>query len=132
MGHAGSDICFSDRMGVNAMVNRWRLGGINHGLSEWLFQRLTAVYIGLFGLFVIFRSLYAPFLNYSQWHVWMNQPLVKIGWAVFIFSLLYHGWAGMRSVFMDYAKPLWVRFFINALSTLFFLAMLIWTLIILF
>lgn len=113
------------------MVSRWRLGGVHHGLNEWLLQRVTAIYIGLFGLYMILQSFCSPVLDYSQWQAWINQPLIKTAWAVFIVSLLYHGWVGMRSVFLDYAKPLWFRFLISALSTLFFLAMLIWTLIIL-
>lgn len=114
------------------MVRRWRLGGIHAGLNEWLLQRLTAIYIGVFGLYMITHSFVSPALSFPQWWVWVNQPVIKTMWAVFIFSLLYHGWVGMRSVILDYVKPVWFRFFISALSTLFFLTMLIWTLIILF
>ncbi len=114
------------------MVTRWRHGGIHRGLNEWLMQRLTAIYIGLFGVFVSVRLLYSPINEFIAWQGWMSQPLVRIGWTIFIFSLLYHGWVGLRSVFMDYAKPLWVRFLIGTVSTLVFLAMSIWTIIIIF
>lgn len=95
-------------------------------------QRLTAIYIGLFSLFVIVRLLYSPINEFIAWQAWMNQPLVRVGWTIFIFSLLYHGWVGLHSVFMDYAKPLWVRFLVDTVSTLVFLAMSIWTILIIF
>jgi len=114
------------------MVNRWRLGGINYGIKEWLFQRLTSVYIGLFGLFIVSHTIIYPVTDYPQWLQRMSHPFVKIGWVVFIFSLLFHGWLGMRSVLLDYAKPLWFRLILNAVSSLFFLALGVWALQILF
>jgi succinate dehydrogenase / fumarate reductase membrane anchor subunit len=114
------------------MVSRWRLGGIHHGLNEWLLQRLTAVYIGLFGVVVIVYSFCSTGITFSRWQNWFNHPLIKIGLAVFVISLLVHGWTGMRSVFLDYAKPLWFRFLASAASTLFFLSMLVWSAMILF
>lgn len=75
------------------------------GLRAWLVQRLSAVYMALFFLFLVFKILLAPVHTYQQWISWVAHPLVNAALGLFIASLILHAWVGLRDVIMDYVKP---------------------------
>jgi succinate dehydrogenase / fumarate reductase membrane anchor subunit len=79
------------------------------GLRAWLVQRATAVYLGLFTLYLLFHFLTAAPADYLQWRAWAGSPLVAIGLAIYIISILMHAWVGMRDVFIDYVHPVSIR-----------------------
>jgi len=79
------------------------------GLKGWLIQRFTAVYIGVFLVFVVVRFLLAPLHSYREWIEWVANPYVNAALAVFIVLLLLHAWVGLRDVVMDYVKPAGLR-----------------------
>lgn len=85
-------------------------GSAHSGLGEWLLQRLSALYLAGFTLWLaVWLTLAAP-ANYLAWKAWMAAGGVRLAFALFFLSVLVHAWVGMRSVFLDYLKPLWVRF----------------------
>lgn len=84
-------------------------GASHSGVIEWLAQRLSAVYLAGFTVFVLARFMLAPITEAAAWREWMTDSLVRAGWALFYISILAHGWIGMRSVFLDYIKPFWLR-----------------------
>jgi succinate dehydrogenase / fumarate reductase membrane anchor subunit len=51
---------------------------------------------------------------------------VRVAVALFYLSAMVHAWIGMRSVFMDYLKPSWLRFAATALLGMGMLAMVLW------
>lgn len=85
------------------------------GLRAWLVQRLTAVYIFLFIVFLLFHFLLDPPHSYQAWRAWVGNPVVSILAAVFFVALLLHAWVGVRDVIMDYVHPLGVRVSLLAL-----------------
>lgn len=87
-----------------------------YGLRAWLLQRITAVYVAGFTLFLAFHFLTTPPVSYAEWREWMARPEIGAAFAVFVASLLIHVWVGMRDVFMDYVHPAGAR--IVALSVL--------------
>lgn len=80
-----------------------------YGLRAWLLQRVTAVYVAGFTLYVAFHFLLAPPASYAAWHEWMAKPGTRVAWAMFVVTLLLHVWVGMRDVFMDYVHPTALR-----------------------
>ena len=86
------------------------------GLRAWLMQRLTAVYIFLFIVFLLFHFRVDPPASYVAWHDWMRTPGVSIATVVFFAALLLHAWVGVRDVVMDYVHPLALR--VSALTLL--------------
>ena len=82
------------------------------GLGEWLLQRFTAVYLGLFFLFIAVRILLWPIQDFSEWRAWFMSPWVRVVWLFAFLSLLLHAWIGIRSVLMDYIKPFYLRMLI--------------------
>jgi succinate dehydrogenase / fumarate reductase membrane anchor subunit len=79
------------------------------GLGAWLVQRVTAVYMLLFIVFLLSHLLFERPTSYLAWHAWIVSPVVSITAFVFCAALLAHMWVGLRDVILDYLKPLAVR-----------------------
>ena len=79
------------------------------GLHTWLLQRVTAVYMQCFIVFLLAHFLLDPPQSYLAWHAWMRGPVVSIATFVFCVALLTHMWVGVRDVILDYVKPLAIR-----------------------
>lgn len=86
------------------------------GLRAWLVQRVTAVYMLLFIVFLLIHFLLDRPTSYLAWHAWMHSLAVSIASFVFSVALLAHMWVGVRDVILDYVKPLAVR--VGALALL--------------
>ncbi len=98
------------------------------GLKAWLIQRLSAVYLGLFGLYLVLYFSFAPPQDHAQLVAWARSPLVALGLLVFIPLLLAHAWVGIRDVLIDYVKPIGPRIGLLSLMALMFLASGLWAL----
>jgi succinate dehydrogenase / fumarate reductase membrane anchor subunit len=46
---------------------------------------------------------------------------------LFLLSLYYHAWIGVRDIVMDYVKPAWVRLLIHVLVILVLIVYAIWS-----
>ena len=101
-------------------------GSAHAGLGEWLLQRVTAVYMGVFVLYLVFRFAVAPIDVFAAWKMWFASVAVRIGFALFFASALLHSWVGMRSVFMDYVKPMWLCFVVQLLTATALLILALW------
>ncbi|PLY45384.1 succinate dehydrogenase, hydrophobic membrane anchor protein [Janthinobacterium sp. ROICE36] len=86
------------------------------GLRAWLVQRVSAVYMLLFLVFVLAYFLLDLPRSYLAWHTWIAHPVVSSAAFVFFAALLAHMWVGLRDVILDYVKPLAVR--VGALALL--------------
>lgn len=109
------------------MVRRaYNLGSAHSGLAEWLLQRISSLYIGGFAIYLaVWFSLY-PVHTYHDWLQWFGSGVVRAAFGVFVISLLAHAWVGMRSVYMDYLKPMWLRFLVNSFTAIGLLVLLLW------
>ncbi len=84
--------------------------GAHYGLRDWLAQRVTAVIMVLFTLVVLLRVLFTrgP-IGYETWFaVFAPQWMKALTFAVIV-ALIWHVWVGMREIWMDYIKPVWLR-----------------------
>lgn len=84
--------------------------GAHYGLRDWLSQRVTATLMALFTLVVLAQVIFSKGpIGYDKWAgIFASQPMKMLTFAVII-AMLYHVWVGMRDVFMDYIKPVWMR-----------------------
>ncbi len=103
-----------------------RTGSARSGLGEWLIQRLTALYMAGFGVLALVYLLMSPRPDYVQWQAWLSGGGVRIALVLFFLSALAHAWIGMRSVYMDYLRPAWLRFTLLSLTLLALLAQGVW------
>jgi succinate dehydrogenase / fumarate reductase, membrane anchor subunit len=109
-------------------VSRQRNAGSTHsGTTDWLIQRVTALYLGAFTLFIGLRFALYPFADHAQFKLWFASGAVRLAWGLFFLSLLWHAWIGMRSVYLDYLKPLWVRTAISMVTAIALFALALWS-----
>ncbi|MDR2259662.1 MAG: succinate dehydrogenase, hydrophobic membrane anchor protein [Azoarcus sp.] len=101
------------------MVNRHAVGA-HYGLKDWLAQRATAIYMALFTLFFAVCTLCMPEFSYPAWVEFLASPSVRFFAFLFVLSLCYHAWIGVRDIWMDYVKPAGARLALH-LVTLFLL-----------
>jgi len=99
-----------------------------HGLRDWLLQRLTAVYLGGFLVFLLVHFLLQPQHSFQQWHDWVTHPVMIIAIALFIMAVLVHGWVGMRDVVLDYVHTISLRLTILSLTGLILISCGLWAL----
>lgn len=75
------------------------------GLAAWWVQRLSAVYMLAFVIFLLASFAFDPVHDYVQWQAWAGRLSIKVALATFFAALLSHMWVGLRDVLLDYAKP---------------------------
>ncbi len=84
--------------------------GAHYGLRDWLVQRVTAALMVLFTLLVLAQVMFTrgP-IGYESWAgIFAPQWMKVITFAVIV-ALIWHIWVGMRDIWMDYIKPVWLR-----------------------
>ena len=96
------------------------------GLRAWLVQRVSAVYMLLFIVFIMVHFIVDPPHSYAAWHGWMMSSSVSMATAVFFAALLAHAWVGVRDVIMDYIHPVASRAWALALLGIGLTAMGVW------
>jgi succinate dehydrogenase membrane anchor subunit len=96
------------------------------GLRAWLMQRLSAVYMLLFIMYLLAHFVIDPPRSHLAWRGWVMSGGVRIAAAVFFAALLMHAWIGLRDVTLDYVRPTPVRLFVLALMGSGLLAMAAW------
>ncbi len=93
-------------------------------------QRVSAVYMLLFLLFLLGAFWLDPLHSYPQWRAWAARPGLSIAAAVFFLALLSHMWVGLRDVLLDYAKPAGLRRALLGLVAAGLLGLATWVLLI--
>lgn len=99
------------------MVNRVP-SGARYGIKDWLIQRLSAVVMIVYTLFVAGYLLLHPVGQYAGWQAMFHSLPVRLFTLLFVWSLLLHAWVGMRDIFMDYVHPTLLRLGLHTLVIL--------------
>jgi len=79
------------------------------GLRAWLTQRVTAVYLAGFTLFLLAHLLWDTPASFDVWRNWVLSPGVRVTMGLFFIALLLHAWVGVRDVILDYVNSLTMR-----------------------
>ena len=84
--------------------------GAHYGLRDWLAQRVTASLMALFTLLVLGQVIFSrgP-IGYDKWAGIFSSQWMKVLTFTVILALLYHVWVGIRDIWMDYIKPVWLK-----------------------
>ncbi len=85
------------------MVER-EIAGAHYGLRDWLAQRITAVVMALYTLLFLALVVGAPKLDFAAWRLLFAPQWLKLATLLFLLSLYFHAWVGMRNIVMDYIK----------------------------
>jgi succinate dehydrogenase / fumarate reductase membrane anchor subunit len=101
--------------------------GAHFGVGNFLLQRLTAVVLVVFVAVLAVRLLGARPLDYVAWASMFVPMWMKVLSLVAILALLYHAWIGVKDIWMDYVKPVWLRLTLQMLTALWLLACAVWS-----
>lgn len=102
------------------------------GLGAWIIQRLTAIYLLFFFIFLLVYFVFFPPVSYDAWRDSISSTVLIVTTSVFFIALLVHAWVGLRDVIMDYVKPLSLRMTVLALLALGLISMAAWVMQVLF
>ena len=108
------------------MVRR-EVVGAHYGLRDWLAQRVTAVVMLVYTLLFVIALLGLPRFDFTHWQAMWSAPWMRYATLLFMASLLYHAWVGMRNIFMDYVKPTGLRLLLHVLVIFALLVYGAWT-----
>ncbi|MDD5057625.1 MAG: succinate dehydrogenase, hydrophobic membrane anchor protein [Sideroxydans sp.] len=108
------------------MVNR-TVTGAHYGLRDWLAQRVTAAVMAIYVLVVVGYLLMQPSFGYDTWLELFTSNVMRTFTMLFLLSLFYHAWIGVRDIVMDYVKPAGIRLLIHVLVILALLVYVIWS-----
>jgi len=79
------------------------------GLRDWVVQRVTAVVLAAYFIYLgIFLLQHQP-LVYSAWRELFSHISMKIATLLAFGSLALHAWIGLWTIFTDYVKPFKIR-----------------------
>ena len=72
------------------------------GLYDWLVQRVTAVVLLAFFVYLAGFLISHPNLNYHQWKALFDSTCMQVFTTMAILSLVLHSWIGLWGVSTDY------------------------------
>ena len=79
------------------------------GLRDWIFQRISALNLGLYVMVLLgFFITHSP-LTFDQWKAFFHMASMEVFSLMALLSLLIHSWIGVWTVITDYIKPLYLR-----------------------
>lgn len=108
------------------MVNRI-VTGAHFGLRDWLIQRVTAVVMALYLLVTAGFLLWQPSFGYDTWIELFSGNVMRTFSLLFLSSVFYHAWIGVRDIVMDYVKPAGTRLVIHVTVILALILYTIWS-----
>jgi succinate dehydrogenase / fumarate reductase membrane anchor subunit len=109
------------------MVNR-EVVVAHYGARDWLVQRVTALVMALYTALFIGVLASAPTLDYNAWRGLFAPQWMKLATFLFLLSVYWHAWVGVRNIFMDYVKPSGLRLVVHVLAILWLLGCAGWSL----
>ncbi|MBZ0330570.1 succinate dehydrogenase, hydrophobic membrane anchor protein [Halomonas sp. ANAO-440] len=101
------------------------------GLSDWLIQRVSAVILALYTLFIVAYLLFNPGLDYYTWSGLFAQTWMRIFSLLAFISLAAHAWVGLWTVTTDYMKSTGARVGTQLVIILAIFVFLVWGILVL-
>jgi len=96
------------------------------GLRDWLVQRVSAVVIAIYVVFLVSFLMTKGELNYEQWQALFSHNVMKVATIVTLLFVMLHAWVGLWTVFTDYLKCTILRIFIEVLTIFALVSYFVW------
>jgi succinate dehydrogenase / fumarate reductase membrane anchor subunit len=104
-----------------ALINR-------HGFYDWVVQRVSALLIGAYTVFLLaFFLLHCP-MNYTVLSALFSNLMMKIATFLVLIAVLWHAFIGLWTVFTDYIKNNVVRLLLEIVLIVVLLGYFAWCL----
>ena len=101
--------------------------GAHYGLRDWLAQRITAVIMAVYSVIAVALFIFNKNITYSVWRDLFSQGWMRVATLLFIVSLAWHAWVGMRDILMDYVKPDGLRLTLQVVTLLVIAGYVAWS-----
>jgi succinate dehydrogenase / fumarate reductase membrane anchor subunit len=72
------------------------------GLYDWLIQRVSAVVLSAYTIFLVVYLVMNPDLTQAQWSELFSQLWMRVFSLITLVSIIAHAWIGLWSVLTDY------------------------------
>lgn len=96
--------------------------GAHYGIKDWIIQRVTAVVMAIYTVVLALAILSLDEYTQASWQGLFSEGYLGLYMRyvtfLFILSVIYHTWIGIRDIWMDYIKPTGVRLVFHALTAL--------------
>ena len=109
-----------------AVVNRI-VTGAHYGLRDWLMQRVSAVVMALYALYICGWLLWNTPSGYAAWTALFSGDVMRSFTLLTLLAVFFHAWVGVRDIVMDYVKPAGVRLVLHVLVILTLMLYAIWS-----
>lgn len=103
------------------------------GLYDWMAQRVSAVVLAAYFLFLLGYLVASPGLTFADWHALFSNSAMRIFSLLALVSLSVHAWVGMWTISTDYLTPMAlgksatvVRFLFQAACGIAMFAFFVW------
>lgn len=96
------------------------------GLADWLMQRVTAVVMLAYTLFLLGFFLTNSNLSYEAWSSLFEGTAMRIFSLLALLSIAAHAWIGLWTVATDYIKPAGIRVIFHLVVVLALFAYVVW------
>lgn len=103
------------------------------GLYDWMAQRVSAVVLAVYFLFLIGYLVLNPGLEFGQWQALFQNSWMRIFSLLALVALAVHAWVGMWTISTDYLTNMalgkWataVRFIFQAACGIAMFAFFVW------
>lgn len=74
------------------------------GFNEWVAQRVSAVLIAIYTIYLLCFIICHPGLDFASWTHLFECAWMRVATVLVLLSLLWHAWIGLWTVFTDYVK----------------------------
>ncbi len=101
------------------------------GLRDWLIQRVTAMILALYVIFLAGYILLVPKLTFVVWESLFSHMMMKVATLFALLALIMHAWIGMWTILTDYVKCVCIRLVLEIAIVIALVSYFIWGAIIL-
>jgi succinate dehydrogenase / fumarate reductase membrane anchor subunit len=96
------------------------------GLQDWLIQRITAVILAAYIIFLVGYFFYYPEIHFEQWQILFKSIWMRYATFIALLSLVAHAWIGVWTIITDYIKPVFLRLITQVIIFLALFFYLVW------
>lgn len=108
------------------MVKRVPVGA-HYGLRDWLVQRVTATVMAIYAVVMFLIVVSQRPATFDAWKGLFGQQWLRLASLLFLLSLFWHAWIGVRDIFMDYVHATGVRLVLQVGVILLLIAYSLWS-----
>lgn len=101
--------------------------GAHYGVGNWLVQRCTAVVMAMYTVGALVYVWWKAPASHADWQAIFAGGFFRLATMLFLVSLIWHAWIGMRDILIDYVHPFGLRVLTQAAVAIVLVFYVIWS-----